>query len=158
NAIQWRASEVRVYFHQTGKQPNQRIDILVLDNGQGMAPNVLKVATSFGGSMVYDNRGGIGRYGMGMKTARLHLSPVWEVYSWQEPGNYYRTTLDIEAIGNSRSNLIEMDDPVLCDELPSEVADILTRPLAYPKNAPESQVLFADSPEEMRERLGSSGT
>src|SRR5205807_8224097 len=64
NAIQWGATEVRVYFHQTGKQPDQRIDILVLDNGKGMAPNVLKVAASFGGSMVYDNRAGIGRYGM----------------------------------------------------------------------------------------------
>ena len=26
NALQWGATEVRVYFRQTGKQPNQRID------------------------------------------------------------------------------------------------------------------------------------
>src|SRR2546425_9978331 len=84
NAIQWGATEVRIYFHQTGKQPDQRIDILVLDNGKGMAANVLKVATSFGGSMVFDDRAGIGRYGMGMKTAALHICPVLDVYSWQE--------------------------------------------------------------------------
>src|SRR5262249_35266166 len=157
NAIQWGATEVRVYFHQTGKQPNQRIDILVLDNGQGMAPNVLKVATSFGGSMVFDNRSGIGRYGMGMKTAGLHLSPVLDVYSWQEASAYYNMTLDVEAISKDRNNMIEMKEPVLCDELPSEVVDILTRPLAYPKNPSETQTLFADRVEDLRERLGQSG-
>ena len=50
-----------------------------------MAPNILRFATSFGGSMVYDNRSGIGRYGMGMKTAALSMCPVMDLYSWQEP-------------------------------------------------------------------------
>jgi signal transduction histidine kinase len=73
NAIQWGATEVRVYFRQTGKKGAYETDVLVLDNGSGMAPNILRFATSFGGSMVYDNRSGIGRYGMGMKTASLSL-------------------------------------------------------------------------------------
>ena len=158
NAIQWGASEIRVYFHQSGKQPNQRIDILILDNGQGMAPNVLKVATSFGGSMVYDSRTGIGRYGMGMKSAALHVCPVLDLYSWQEPGAYYNMTLDVEEIGNSRQNMIEMEDPSLCNELSSEIVDILTRPMLYPKNPRETQTLFADTGEELQEKLGKSGT
>src|SRR2546430_526002 len=29
NALQWGATEVRVYFRQAGKQPNQRIDAMV---------------------------------------------------------------------------------------------------------------------------------
>src|SRR4051812_36508986 len=41
NAIQWRASEVRVYFNEAGKGASYRIDVAVLDNGQGMAPHVL---------------------------------------------------------------------------------------------------------------------
>ena len=79
NALQWGATEIRVYFRQTGIQPNQRIDALVYDNGQGMAPHVLKVAMAFGGSMVYDNRAGIGRYGMGMKAAGLNLARSFDV-------------------------------------------------------------------------------
>jgi hypothetical protein len=63
NAIQWGASEIRVYFRQTGKPGAYKTDVLVLDNGIGMAPNIVRFATSFGGSMVYDNRSGIGRYG-----------------------------------------------------------------------------------------------
>ena len=88
NALQWGATEVRVYFRQTGKQGKQRIDAPVYDNGRGMAPHVLKVAMAFGGSMVYDNRGGIGRYGMGMKAAALNNAPSVDVYSLQEPGAF----------------------------------------------------------------------
>src|SRR3984893_13579555 len=69
NAIQAGASEVRLFFRQTGKQPNQRIDAAVYDNGRGMPASVLKVATAFGGSMTFGNRSGIARFGMGMKTA-----------------------------------------------------------------------------------------
>ena len=69
NAIEAGATTVRVYFRQTGRRGAHETDILVYDNGKGMPPNVLKVATSFGGSMSYGNRKGIGRFGMGMKTA-----------------------------------------------------------------------------------------
>ncbi len=158
NAIQWGATEVRVYFHQSGKRGDYSIAALVYDNGQGMAPNVLKVATSFGGSMVFDSRDGIGRYGMGMKAAALSMSPVMEVYSWQEPLAFYNMTLDVDEIGGIKKNLIELPDPTLQDQLPSEVADILIRPMDFPKNPLESQTLFADSRSELAERLGNSGT
>lgn len=46
-----------------------------------MSSAVLKVASAFGGSMSFNNRSGIGRFGMGMKTAALSLSPVLELYS-----------------------------------------------------------------------------
>src|SRR5271166_3283481 len=49
NAIQWGATEVRVYFNQTGRRGDYNIDALVYDNGAGMAPNVLKAAMAFGG-------------------------------------------------------------------------------------------------------------
>ena len=88
NAIQWGATEIRVYFRQSGKRGAYQTDILVLDNGIGMAPNILRYAMAFGGSMVFDNRSNIGRYGMGMKTAALSMCPVLDLYSWQEPGAY----------------------------------------------------------------------
>ena len=64
---------------------------MVLDNGRACAPDVLKFATAFGGSMVYDSRCGIGRYGMGMKAAALSICPVLDMYSWQEPGGLFTT-------------------------------------------------------------------
>lgn len=182
NAIQWGATEVRVYFRQAGKQPNQRIDVLVYDNGKGMAPHVLKVAMAFGGSMVFDNRSGIGRYGMGMKAAALNIAPSVDVYSWQELGAFYSMTLDVEKIGQDRSNMIELPDPQLSDTLPSDISEILTTPINVPKRGPayqellaawrstgeyvvsdtkrgaEYQDLLASDLEELAARLGASGT
>jgi Histidine kinase-, DNA gyrase B-, and HSP90-like ATPase len=158
NAIQWGATEIRVYFHESGRQDERRISALVCDNARGMAPNVLKVATAFGGSLVFENRGGIGRYGMGMKAAALSMSPAFEVYSWQEPRSYYSMILDVEEIGNSRSNSIELPDPTLNENLPSEIVNILTRHMAFPKNPSETQTLLTQNGDDLAQRLGRSGT
>ncbi len=158
NALQWGATEVRVYFRQTGTRPNQRIDAMVYDNGKGMAPHLLKVAMAFGGSMVYDNRAGIGRYGMGMKTAALNIARCVDVHSWQEPRAFYSMTLDVDKIGQDRNNMIELPDPEFTDELPSEVAEMFTKPMEYAKKGRDSHELLADESRELTEQLGRSGT
>jgi anti-sigma regulatory factor (Ser/Thr protein kinase) len=157
NAIQAGATEVRVFFRQTGKKGDATIDVAVYDNGVGMAPNVLKVATSFGGSMNYNARDGIGRFGMGMKTAALSMSPVMELYSWQEPGAFYNMTLDVEAIGKERVNMVELPDPTLMNELPDEVADFFMKPMGFPSNAIEQELLVQHN-EDISDKLGASGT
>src|SRR5713226_220436 len=134
NAIQAGATEIRVYFRQTGKKGDYQIDAAVYDNGSGMPPSLLKVATSFGGSTTFGNRKGIGRFGMGMKTAALSMSPVMELYSWQEPRAIYNMILHVEAIGKDRRNLVELPDPNLLTELPDEVADLFRKPTLYPSN------------------------
>lgn len=157
NAIEAGADEVRVFFRQSGKKGSYTIDAAVYDNGRGMAPNVLKVAMSFGGSLNYNNREGIGRFGMGMKTAALSMGPILEVYSWQERGAFYNSTLDVEAVGRERSNTVELSDPELLTQLPDEVADFFTKSQSYPRNIAE-QDLLSGSDEELGEALGSSGT
>jgi hypothetical protein len=158
NAIQWGATEIRIYFHQTGKRGEFRTSVLVYDNGKGMAPHVLKVASAFGGSMVYDNRKGIGRYGMGMKAAALSMSPILEVYSWQERRAIYNMTLDVEDVGSNKKNMIELPDPALTEELPSEIAEIMTKYMVFPKNPQESQRLFAANRDDLQASLPESGT
>jgi Histidine kinase-, DNA gyrase B-, and HSP90-like ATPase len=157
NAIEAGATEVRVYYRQSGKKGDYQLDAAVYDNGRGMEPNVLKVATSFGGSMNYNNRNGIGRFGMGMKTAALSMSRVMELYSWQETGNIYSMILDVEAIGKDRSNAVSLPDPTLSTELRSELADLFTKPMGWPANHSE-QDLFAADTDDLAERLGSHGT
>jgi hypothetical protein len=157
NAIQAGANEIRVYFRQEGKGGNKKIDVAVYDDGRGMAAPVLKVAMAFGGSMTYGNREGIARFGMGMKTAALSMSPVLEVYSWQEPEAIYTMTLDVEAIGKERANLVELPDPTLITELPDEVAELFRKPLSYPTNRSEQQLLAADG-ESVADNLSGSGT
>ena len=157
NAIEAGAKEIRVYFRQTGKQPNQKIDVLVYDNGCGMSPNVLKVAMAFGGSLRYDSRAGIGRYGMGMKAAALNIARSVDVYSWQEPGAFYSMTLDVDAIGKDRKDMIALPDPQFTDTLPSDISAVLTKPMGNAKPGDPGD-LIADSADELTERLGKSGT
>ena len=157
NAIEAGATEVRVFFRQTGKPGSLRTDAAVYDNGRGMSPTVLKVAMAFGGSMNYNNRDGIGRFGMGMKTAALSMSPMLELYSWQERMAFYNMTLDVEEIGKEKANLVQLPDPELLTELPDEVAELFLKPMGWP-NDDSAQDLFASGKEELIERLGTTGT
>ena len=116
----------------------------------------LKVASAFGGSMRFDNRGGIGRYGMGMKAAALSMSPAFDVYSWQESGAYYCMTLDVDAIGADKGNVVYLPDAELQHTLPGEVTMVLNSPMVYPKG--DVQHLFCRDASELRQRLGKSGT
>lgn len=157
NAIQAGATEIRVYFHQTGQRGSYELETLVYDNGRGMAPHVLQVATSFGGSMYYENRSGIGRFGVGMKTAALSMGPAMELYSWQEPSAIYTMTLDVNEISSNRSNLIELPEPRMIDVLPSQVSRILSKPLIFPKDRSQ-QELLAEDEDELLDAMGNSGT
>src|SRR5437879_451640 len=144
NAIQAGATEIRVYFRQSGKKGDYQTDAAVYDNGSGMPPPVLKVAMSFGGSTTFGNRNGIGRFGMGMKTAALSMSPVMELYSWQEPGAIYNMTLDVEAVGKDRRNLVELPEPTLLTELPDEVTELFKKHMVYPSDRSEQELFVAD--------------
>jgi Histidine kinase-, DNA gyrase B-, and HSP90-like ATPase len=157
NAIEAGATEIRAFFRQTGSRGSFQTDIMVCDNGRGMAPNVLKVATSFGGSLSYGNRSGIGRFGMGMKTAALSMSPVMELYSWQEPRAVYNMILDTNAIGRDRANVIELPDPKFSENFPPEIAQFFTWPLSFPKDKSEQHIVAPDGVD-LWERLGPHGT
>lgn len=158
NSIEGGATEIRVYFAETGPKSRRSNHVLVLDNGKGMDPNVLKVACAFGGSMRFDNRGGIGRYGIGMKAAALSISPVLDVYTWQEPEAYYNLTLDVNAIGQDKGNVVYVPEPELLNTLPAEVTLVLNTPMVFPANPGQSQELFCRDAAELRDKLGSSGT
>lgn len=156
NALGAGATEIRIYFRQTGKAGAFRTDAAVYDNGRGMSPNVLKVATAFGGSTSYNNRDGIGRFGMGMKTAALSMSPVLDIYTWQERTAFYNMTLDVNEIGKDKANLVELPDPTFGSHLPDEIAELFMKPMTWPDR--EEQDLYAESAEELVSRLGQSGT
>jgi len=156
NSVQWGAKEVRVYFNETGKKDKKRIDVLVFDDGGGMPPNVLRAATAFGGSMCFDNRSGIGRYGVGMKSAALSMGPVLDIISWQERGAFYEMTLDISAIGDDRSNVVNLASPTFLDKLPTELAEIFSGVMRTP--AAEAQEPLIREADELVDRLGESGT
>ena len=156
NAIEAGAREVRVFFAEAGPRGRKSYHVAVLDDGRGMPPNVLKVACAFGGSMRFDNRRGIGRFGMGMKAAALSMGPVMEVYSWQESGAYYGMTLDVNAIGAERTNVVLLPDPQFADTLPADVLTVLGMREQGPGG--RDGLPFARDAAEAGDRLGPHGT
>jgi hypothetical protein len=67
-------------------------------------------------------------------------------------------TLDVDKIGQDRNNMIELPDPELADELPSEIAGMFTKPMDHPKKGADAQDLLADDTDDLTERMGKSGT
>jgi hypothetical protein len=59
------------------------IEVSVFDNGCGMDPFTLRQALRFGGSSRFGDRGGLGRYGMGLPNSSLSQAGRVVVYTWQ---------------------------------------------------------------------------
>ncbi len=79
-----------------------------------------------------------------------------KLYSWQEPKAIYNMTLDVEAIGKERANLVELPDPVLLTDFPDELSSLFIRPMSYPSDHNEQDLFGAEN--NFYEQLGASGT
>ena len=104
NSIQANATQVDVICNEVMKQVSQRksrrIDqIAVIDNGEGMTPETLRIALQFGNGTHLKDRKGIGRFGMGLPNSSISQCRRLEVWSWQAgPKNAMWTYLDVTEI------------------------------------------------------------
>jgi hypothetical protein len=98
NAIQAKASIVRIFIDH-GLQPGQvEIGIAVLDNGSGMDCTTLSTAMQFAGSSRFNDRSGLGRFGMGLPNSSVSQSRRVDVYTWQSRERVLQSYLDIDEI------------------------------------------------------------
>ena len=104
NSIQANATQVDVICNEVMKQvsrrKSRRIDqIAVIDNGEGMTPETLRIALQFGNGTHLKDREGIGRFGMGLPNSSISQCRRLEVWSWQAgPNNAMWTYLDVAEI------------------------------------------------------------
>ena len=106
NAQQAKATEVSLFCFEETEQLEHRTRrrvkrIAVLDNGEGMDPDVLGQALQFGNGTRLADRSGIGRFGMGLPNASISQARKVDVWTWQNgPANAMRTYLDVDRIQN----------------------------------------------------------
>src|SRR5439155_3631285 len=81
----------------------------VLDDGCGMDKRTLRQALRFGGSSRFNDRSGLGRYGMGLPNSSLSQARRVDVYSWLRPGGVLHTYLDVDEIAAGR--MTEVPEP-----------------------------------------------
>lgn len=131
NSIQAGASHISILIAPT-KNEEKEVTVSVVDDGCGMNPFTLRQALRFGGSTRFGDRGGLGRYGMGLPNASLSQARRVTVYSWQRPvgrnrpararGKYiqpnavYFSFLDIDEI--VRGNMTEVPPPRIANPPP----------------------------------------
>lgn len=107
NSIEAGASVIRVYAHYgTGRKS---IDELAFsDNGVGIRPEIMAHALSLGYSSRYGQRGGLGRFGVGMKLAGLSLGRRIDVYTKQRDSEQvWHTYLDLDEVKDGTQSAIE---------------------------------------------------
>ena len=108
NSVQARATSVEVICIQEDQLVNERSRkrisaIGVLDNGDGMTAEVLRLALQFGNGTRLMDRSGIGRFGMGLPNSSISQCRNLEVWTWQNgPDNAMYSYLDVDEIEGRR--------------------------------------------------------
>jgi hypothetical protein len=96
NSIQASATIVEVEMAVVGDDAR----VHVLDNGRGMSSLPLRAALQFGGSERFNDRSGLGRFGMGLPGGSLSQARTVDVYSWTNAARVLRASLALEAPNN----------------------------------------------------------
>jgi hypothetical protein len=94
NAIQAKARDVNIVLN--GSETD--LCLTVLDNGVGMDENTLTTALQFGGTDRFNDRQGMGRFGMGLPASSLSQARRLEVYSWKKPRVFHFSYLDLDEV------------------------------------------------------------
>jgi len=110
NAIQAEATCIRITIESNSNDGEQGLRVQIADNGVGMDRPTLIQAMRFGGSGRYNNRSGMGRFGMGLPNASLGQARRVSVYTWQSAASVLMTYLDIDEIATGEMESIP--DPV----------------------------------------------
>jgi hypothetical protein len=103
NSIQAGAKHVKIKFDTT----NTSIRKLAFgDDGIGMDAETLSRCLSMGWSSRYNDREGIGRFGVGMKLGAIHQCKRVEVWSKQAGATWQYTYIDLDEIETGSMDLI----------------------------------------------------
>lgn len=106
-----------------GKYPQPRVmEVAIADNGRGMDAELLRRALRFGDTSRFNDRSGLGRFGMGLPNASVSQCRRVEVYSWQRGESPLWTYIDVDDV--SEGKMSEVPQPV-ASEIPAPYEDLV---------------------------------
>jgi hypothetical protein len=109
NALQAGSRRVSIHITTLPEDKAYPLRISVLDDGCGMDRKTLRQALRFGGTSRFNDRKGLGRYGMGLPNSSLSQARRVEVYTWRRPGTLLFCYLDVDEITNGE--MTEIPEP-----------------------------------------------
>lgn len=105
-----------------GRPQSKRVkEVICIDDGSGMSPDVLRNALRFGGTTRFNDRQGPGRFGMGLPNSPISQCARVEVFTWQKPGKVYMCYIDVDEV--AKAKMLIIPEPVET-KLPKEYKDL----------------------------------
>ena len=99
NSLQAGGTSITVSLSVDEETDERPIVLTIVDNGSGMDASTLRTALRFGGSTRFNNRQGLGRYGMGLPNSSLSQAKRVTVHTWtSNQGQVLTSYLDLEEI------------------------------------------------------------
>jgi len=126
NSIQADAKNIRIQFnYETTNNSFTAIRTVAFgDDGSGMNYDTIHRCLQLGWSSRYNNRDGIGRFGVGMTMAAIHECMCVEVWSKVEGDKKWRKIkMDLEKLGNGSD--AELTEPTEEKSLPTEYTGLI---------------------------------
>lgn len=108
NAIQAKATRIRISVEKTGA--NDAIEVRVQDNGCGMDLFTLRQALRFGGSSRFNDRSGLGRFGMGLPNSSLSQARRVTVTSWTAQRRTDPRRKNVIGNGSALQSYLDVDE------------------------------------------------
>jgi hypothetical protein len=125
NSLQAEAKRISIQmFKAPPKNGYEQIEYLAFaDDGIGMPKDVLHACLKLGWSSRYNDRTGIGRFGVGMVLGAIHEVKKIEVYSKEKGGQWRYTYIDLDEI--EAKKLDEIPEPVTA-EIPKKFLHLIS--------------------------------
>jgi len=107
NAVQAAAKtiSVRFAFDKKNKSQAKPDQVALLDDGNGMIPEMLGYAVRWGGTDREGDRQGFGRYGYGLPSSAVSMAKRYTVYSKTAEGAWHSVTVDIDELAAAASDI-----------------------------------------------------
>lgn len=131
NAIQAYAEHIDIVFgYENGASQKKPAQVAVLDDGHGMASDMIQLAMMWGGTHRENDRSGLGRYGYGLPCSTMSIGRRFTVISKVSGGLAKQVTLDLDDLNNGKYNDDDGDAiiPSPCDaKIPDFIMDNINR-------------------------------
>lgn len=108
NAVQAAANKVEIRFNfdkDNTSQAKNPTEIAIIDNGNGMHPDMIGYAVRWGGTDRLDDRRGFGRFGYGLPSSCVSIACKYTVYSKNKGGQWHAVTVDLEKLASASADL-----------------------------------------------------
>lgn len=107
NSFQAGATAVSIRFgfqgnNKTQVKPDQ---LAIVDNGNGMIPEMIGYAVRWGGTDREGDRTGFGRYGYGMPSSLVSIGKRYTVYSKANGTKWHAVTVDIDELADAANDV-----------------------------------------------------